>query len=50
MPIKIVLDSNTIISGLLWMGNELELLRKIEDKNAMLFVTQPIIEEIDEQH
>ena len=44
--LKLVLDTNTIISGLLWKGNEFQLLQEVERGNAMLFLTPPILEEI----
>lgn len=44
---KLVLDTNTIISGFLWEGNESRLLEKIEkEKNINLFLTEDILEEI----
>ncbi|MEK6876150.1 MAG: putative toxin-antitoxin system toxin component, PIN family [Nanoarchaeota archaeon] len=45
MP-KLVLDTNTIISGLLWKGNEFELLLKIEYGKAQFFVNREILAEI----
>ena len=45
--IKLVLDTNTLISGLLWKGNEFQLLEKIEQGKAFLFLTKEIISEID---
>ena len=45
MP-KLVLDINTVISGLLWKGNEFELLQKIEESKAQFFVTKEILAEI----
>lgn len=44
--IKLVLDTNTIISGLFWKGNEFQLLEKIEKGNAELFLTQDMLLEI----
>lgn len=44
--LKLVLDTNTIVSGLLWRGNEFQLLQKIEEGKVQLFITQEILEEI----
>ncbi len=45
--IKLVLDTNTIISGLLFRGNEFKLLEAIEAGKASLFMTKEILQEID---
>ena len=45
--IRLVLDSNTIISGLLWKGNEYLLLGAIDNKNAELYISEEILLEID---
>ena len=45
--IKFVLDTNTIISGLLFRGNEFRLLEVIEAGKASLFLTKEILQEID---
>ena len=45
---KLVLDTNTYISGFLWEGNEAKLIRKIESGKASSFVSKEILEEIDE--
>lgn len=44
---RIVLDTNIFISAFFWEGNETELIRKIEQGNANLFVSLDIIEEIE---
>lgn len=44
--LKLVLDTNTVISGLLWKGNEFELLQKIEEGKAQFFVNKKILAEI----
>src|SRR3989338_1769750 len=44
--IKLVLDTNTIISGLLWKGIEFELLQTIEQQKALLFLNADILMEI----
>ena len=43
---KLVLDTNTLISAFFWEGNEAELLRKIEQRKALLFISPKIIKEI----
>ena len=45
---KLVLDTNTYISGFLWEGNEAELIRKIESGKAYSFISKDILGEIDE--
>lgn len=45
---KLVLDTNTYISGFLWEGNEAELIRKIESGKSSSFTSKEIVEEIDE--
>ena len=45
---RLVLDTNTYISGFLWEGNEAELIRKIESGKAFSFISKEILEEIDE--
>ena len=45
---KLVLDTNTYISGFLWEGNEAELIRKMESGKASSFISKEILEEIDE--
>ena len=45
---KLVLDTNSYISGFLWEGNEAELIRKIESGKASSFISKEILEEIDE--
>ncbi|MFA4819893.1 MAG: putative toxin-antitoxin system toxin component, PIN family [Candidatus Aenigmatarchaeota archaeon] len=44
--IKLVLDTNVFVSGFLWEGNEAELIRKIERKDAMNFISPEILSEI----
>lgn len=44
---KLVLDTNTYISGFLWEGNEAELIKKIEGGKASSFISKEILEEID---
>ena len=45
--IKLVLDTNVFISGFLWKGNEAELIRRIERKEAVNFINPEIISEIE---
>lgn len=45
--LKLVLDTNTYISGFLWDGNEAKLIRLIEGKKALAFTQKEILEEID---
>jgi len=44
---RIVLDTNIFISGFLWEGNEARLIRKIENNEVMNFISQEILEEIE---
>lgn len=46
--LKLVLDTNVIISAFLWNGNEAELFRKIENKEAEFYSSFEIIKEIEE--
>ena len=48
MLLKLVLDTNTLISAFFWEGNEAELLRKIEQGKARLYITSDILSEIGE--
>ncbi|MBI2576431.1 putative toxin-antitoxin system toxin component, PIN family [Candidatus Woesearchaeota archaeon] len=48
MLLKLVLDTNTLVSGLFWEGNEAELLRKIEQGKAMLYTTRDTLNEAGE--
>ena len=43
--LKVVADTNTIISGLLWKGNESKLLQEAEEENIRLFISKEILEE-----
>jgi len=43
MLIKLVLDINTLISAFFWEGNEAELLRRIEQGKAKLYITREIL-------
>ena len=48
MLLKLVLDTNAIVSAFFWEGNEAELLRKIEQGKADLYITSEILEEVEE--
>ncbi len=48
MLLKLVLDTNTLISAFFWEGNEAELLRKIEQGKARLYITGDILSEIEQ--
>lgn len=43
---KVVLDTNTLISGLLWDGNEARIIEKAENKEIRLFISPVLIEEL----
>ena len=43
---KVVLDTNTLISALLWDGNGAEIIEKGEKKEIQLFISQEILEEL----
>ncbi|MBI4653443.1 MAG: putative toxin-antitoxin system toxin component, PIN family [Nitrospirae bacterium] len=44
---KVVLDTNTLISGLLWNGNEARILEKSERKEIHLFVSMEILNKLE---
>ena len=48
MLLKLVLDTNTIVSAFFWEGNEVELFRKIEQGKAILYISGQILTEIEE--
>ena len=48
MLLKLVLDTNTIVSASFWEGNEAELFRKIEQGKAKLYITGEILKEVEE--
>ncbi len=43
MPLKLVCDTNTLISGFLWRGNEYELLKSILNRQAILFTSPALL-------
>lgn len=45
--LKLVLDTNTLISAFFWEGQEAKLFRKIEQKKCLLFISLDIIKEIE---
>ena len=48
MLLKLVLDTNTIVSAFFWEGNEAELFRRIEQGKANLYITIEILKEVEE--
>ncbi|MBI2137721.1 putative toxin-antitoxin system toxin component, PIN family [Candidatus Woesearchaeota archaeon] len=48
MPLKLILDTNTIVSAFFWEENEAELFRKIEEGRAELCITIEILKEVEE--
>ena len=48
MLLKLVLDTNTIISAFFWEGNEAELLRKLEQGKVKLYITSEILKEVED--
>ena len=48
MLLKLVLDTNTIVSAFFWEGDEAELFRKIEQGKAKLYITNEILKEVEE--
>src|SRR3989338_6444618 len=48
MLLKLVLDTNIIVSAFFWEGNEAELFRKIEQGKAKLYITIDLLKEIEE--
>ncbi len=48
MQLKLVLDTNTFVSAFFWEGNEAELFRKIEQREAKLYITSEILKEVEE--
>lgn len=45
MLLKIVCDTNTLVSGFLWRGNEFRLLTAITERKALLFLSPPLLQE-----
>jgi len=45
---KVVLDTNTLISGILWDGNEAKIIEKAERNEIQLFISQKLLKELEE--
>jgi putative PIN family toxin of toxin-antitoxin system len=45
--IKLVLDTNTIISGILWNGNEARIIEKAENEELQLIISSQLLEELE---
>ena len=45
---RLVLDTNIIVSAFFWEGNEAELLRRIEEGKAIIYTTREILKEIED--
>ncbi len=43
MPLKLVCDTNTLVSGFLWRGNEFRLLKAVTERKATLFISPAIL-------
>ena len=46
--LKLVFDTNTLISAFFWQGKEFELFQKIEQGKVELYLSQEILEELKE--
>lgn len=44
---RVVLDTNTLISGLLWDGNESMVIEKAEKKEIKIFISYQMLEELE---
>ena len=45
--IKAVFDTNTILSGILWSGNESRLINLVETEQLKLYISQEILKELE---
>ena len=45
MPLKIVCDTNTLVSGFIWRGNEYRLLAALAERKAVLFISPALLNE-----
>jgi len=45
LPTKIVCDTNTLVSGFLWRGNEFRLLSSVVERKAVLFSSPALFSE-----
>lgn len=46
--LRLVLDTNVLISAFFWEGNEADLFRKIEQGKVSLFISNEILKEIED--
>ena len=46
--LKLVLDTNTLVSAFFWKGNESKLFEHIEQKKALLYTSPEILQEIED--
>lgn len=44
---KVVLDTNTIISGIFWDGNEARVIEEAENKKVQLFISTKLLQELE---
>ena len=44
---KVVLDTNTLISGILWDGNEARVIEEAENNKVQLFISQKLLQELE---
>lgn len=44
---KVVLDTNALISGLLWDGNEATIIEKAEKREIQLLISPKILKELE---
>lgn len=44
----VVLDTNTLISGLLWDGNEAKVIEKAERHEIRIYISQDLLKELEE--
>lgn len=45
---RIVCDTNVLVSGLLWSGSSNMILKQVRDKRLILLITPPLLEELRE--
>ena len=45
--IKVVFDTNTILSGILWAGNESRLIKLVETGQLELYTSQEILNAVE---
>ncbi len=46
--IRVIIDTNVLISGTFWSSSSFQILRLIDEKHLVLIVSQPILAEYDE--